>query len=715
MRGSGKTFVGDIAASALSWTCLDADVYFEEKHQMGVRAFVHEKGWPAFRSAEAAILEELLTEKSRNHVISLGGGIVETPEARQLLKDYASKHGPVVHLLRPLNEVLKYLGAETSRPAYEEPIEDVFRRREPWFQECSSHEFVNHFGPTLATSRKGTLDEIARFFKHITGQHPNLAPNVTSGRRSYFLSLTYPDVTQAFSQIDQLSEGVDAIELRVDLLRSPIDYESPDPSVPSRSFVAEQVAALRNVTSLPIVFTVRTVSQGGSCPDTADKQALELLNLAIRLGVEYVDAEITLPEKSIQDLVSHKGFSQIIASWHDWSGKMRWNGALVKDKYEIANKFGDIIKIVGKATTIQDNFQLYDFVAKAGSLPEAKPIIAINMGVQGQISRILNTTFSPVTHPLLPIKAAPGQLSFKQIQEALHLLGLLPARQFFLFGTPIAHSMSPTIHNTGFDVLGLPYKYSLLETADVGEEIKATIAAHDFGGASVTIPYKLDIIPLLDELSPAAEAIGAVNTIVPLSTSSDGSSWKLYGDNTDWLGIRDSISAHVSAIDTALVIGAGGTARAAIFALHALNARTIYLHNRTTSKAQELALAFPDARVKVLDTIEQWPAGAAPPSVIVGTVPSTALTPASANNIFPLSAKLFEYRDGPAVVVDMAYKPAETPLLKLAKESGGNWVTIPGLEVLLLQGYAQFEKWTGRKCPQDVVATTVRNRYNGGF
>lgn len=712
MRGSGKTFVGNLAAAALSWTCLDADVYFEEVHQIGVRLFVHEKGWPAFRAAETAILEGLLAERSTKHVISLGGGIVETPAARQLLKDYAAKKGPVVHIVRQIDEVVKYLGVEAARPAYGEPIDNVFRRREPWFAECCSHEFVNHVGDTPA-AKQGTRNEVTRFFRHVTGQQPNLAQNVTPGQRSYFLALTYPDVTQALHQIEQLSEGVDALELRVDLLRTQKDYESPGPYIPSKAYVSDQIAALRSVTSLPLVFTVRTVSQGGSFPDTAFDEAFGLLDLALRLGVEYVDVEITLPEKRVQELISRKGTSQIIASFHDWSGKMRWNSLLVKEKYEIAHKLGDIVKIVGKANTIQDNFHLFEFVTKVNSQPKAKPIIAINMGIEGQMSRILNTTFSPVTHSLLPFKAAPGQLTFKQIQEALNLLGLLPARRFFLFGNPIAYSMSPTLHNTGFEVLGLPHTYELLETAEVGEEIKATITAPDFGGASVTIPYKLDVIPLLDQLSPAAEAIGAVNTIIPLSTSTSGRCWQLYGDNSDWLGIRDSISAHVPSAHAALVIGAGGTARAAIYALQALNTETIYLYNRTTSKAQSLAVAFPDARIQVLDAIEQWPAGVAPPSVIVSTVPSSAMTLATDNNILPLSSRLFEYRDGPAVVIDMAYKPAETPLLKLAKEAGGNWATVPGLDVLLAQGFVQFEKWTGRSCPKNIVTTRVRSKYNG--
>jgi pentafunctional AROM polypeptide len=718
MRGTGKSFVGNMAATALSWICLDADTYFEEKYKIGVREFVHQHGWPAFREAETETLQELFKEKAKGHIISLGGGIVETPTARALLKEYAATKGPVVHVMRPINDVLLYLNAETSRPAYEEPITDVFRRREPWFAECSNYIFNNQFGANVdSAANKSTFREVARFFKHVTGEQPNLAANLKPGARSYFLSLTYPDITQAYSHIDDLTQGVDALELRVDLLRSPKDYESFGHSIPPLAYVQEQVAALRRVSSLPIVFTVRTKSQGGAFPDSAQKESIDLLRLALQMGIEYIDVEITLPEKQIKDLASRKGFSQIIASWHDWSGALKWDGTLVKEKYEQASKLGDIIKIVGKAETIKDNFALYDFVSAANSKPNAKPIIAINMGVEGQMSRILNSTFSPVSHPLLPNKAAPGQLSFRQIQQALHLVGLLPARKFYLFGTPISQSMSPTLHNTAFDVLGLPHEYQLLETQDVGEKIKVAITSPVFGGASVTIPYKLDVIPLLDKLTPAAEAIGAVNTIIPQTTSKQGSSVQvLVGDNTDWIGIKSTLAAKLgsSPVHAALVIGAGGTARAAIYALQHLGAGVIYLYNRTTSKAEALASAFPDARVQVVSQIASWD-GLVQPNVIVSTVPASATTTEEAqvaSGAVLLSSALFEYRAGPAAVVDMAYRPAETPLLGLAKAAGGEWAVVSGLEVLLEQGYEQFKLWTGRECPKGPVASRVWAKYN---
>ncbi|KXN82956.1 Pentafunctional AROM polypeptide [Leucoagaricus sp. SymC.cos] len=711
MRGVGKSFIGDLAANALGWPQLDADDYFAEKKKQPLREFVAEHGWPAFREAETVLLKELLNEKATGHILSLGGGIVETPAAREILKQYAATKGPVVHISRPLDEIVTYLGAESARPAYGEPVADVYRRRQPWYSEVSNYEFLNPVGDSnvVTTPSAGIREEVARFFKHITGQQPNLSPNVGNGKRSYFLSLTYPDVTQALPVIDQISEGVDALELRVDLLRSIKDSHDVNYSVPSTEYVASQLAALRRVTSLPIVYTVRTVSQGGKHPDKGEKEALELLHLGLKAGVEYLDVEITLPEQKIRELVAKKGYSNIIASYHDFSGNLKWNSVTVKEKYNIAEGFGDIIKVIGTANTIQDNFELRNFVTTMNTKPNAKPIIAINMGTEGQLSRVLNETFTPVTHALLPSKAAPGQLSFKQIQEALSLLGQLPTKQFHLFGNPIAHSMSPTLHNTGFQVLGLPHKYSLLETQSFNEQHKEAIAAADFGGASVTIPYKLDVIPSLNELTPAAKTIGAVNTVIP-KTTSEGKR-VLIGDNTDWLGIRASIIAQLATgiVKNALVIGGGGTARAAIYALQSLNAETIYLWNRTRSKAEELVSSFPQARVQVLDQLGAWPS--TPPNVIIGTVPATATTlEGGTPEATLLTADLYKYRDGPAVVVDMAYKPAETPLLQLASVAP-NWKTVRGLEVLLEQGYVQLELWTGRRCPRETVAEKVRARY----
>lgn len=727
MRGSGKTFVGELAANALGWTFVDADSAFEARHNTGVREFVHERGWPAFRAAETELLVELLASHAHRHVISLGGGIVETTEARELLKDYGQTKGPVVHVVREIDEVVKYLGEETARPAYGEAVIDVFRRREPWFTECSTHDFINYTGVLqhahISSSANGSKSvnstgsttahrraEVARFFLHITGQKPNVARNVCRGKRSYFLSLTYPDIAPALPHIDELTAGADAVELRVDLLRSPKDTGATGNYVPPTAYVMEQLTTLRQATSLPIVFTVRSASQGGSHPDNAESEAFSLFENALRLGCEYIDVELSWSASRIDQLVKRKGHARIIASWHDWSGRMKWDGPLVREKYEQALRIGDIVKLVGKAVSFEDNFALQSFVASVSQSADAKPFIAINTGYEGQISRILNSTFSPVTHPLMVVKAAPGQLSFAQIQTALHLQGQLPARRFYLIGTPISSSPSPTLHNTGFKTLGLPHTYSLFETAEVDESVKTLLKAPDFGGASVTIPHKLAIIPLLDDLTPEAKAVGAVNTVI-CTKNSDGSR-TLLGDNTDWMGILNTIRTNLplsAPPTTGLIIGAGGTSRAAIYALHKLGLHCIYLFNRSHGAAEELAATFPASyHIKVIDGLESF--SGEPPAVIVSTVPGAATsTSKHAEGSLYLPKSILSAKAG--VAVDMAYRPSVTPLLSLALAAEG-WRAVRGVDVLLEQGFAQFNSWTDRQCPRRVVTEHVLAMYN---
>ncbi|EJD41005.1 Pentafunctional AroM protein [Auricularia subglabra TFB-10046 SS5] len=683
MRGAGKTHVGKLAAHALGkdWTFADADVLFEQKHG-SLPAFVAAHGWPAFRDAETALLKDLITSPryATKHVLSLGGGIVETPAARELLKKY---DGPVVAVTRAADAIVEFLERDKTRPAYGESIRGVFERRQPWFAECAKYEFVNDFVPQDEGRATGAATtEVARFFGHVTGVAPNLV-DLQDGRRSYFLSLTYPDVRPALPIIDGLTTGADAVELRVDLLAST-----------DHAYVREQVALLRGATSLPIVYTVRTKAQGGAFPDEKTKEALDLIELGRRLACEYLDVELSLPVAGVDTLVKNKGKSKVIASWHDWSGKMRWDGPDVKAKYALAAAFGDIVKIVGAANSIQDNFALRRFVDSVSG-PGRPPVLAINMGAAGQMSRILNPVLSPVTHPLLPTRAAPGQLSVAQIQQALHLLGLLPARQFFLFGTPISKSMSPTLHNTGFKELGLPHTYGLLETAEVDETIRAALKDNAFGGASVTIPHKLAIIPLLDAVSPHAQAIGAVNTVI---RQADGS---LYGDNTDWRGIVACVGTPPQGEWTGCVLGAGGTARAAVYALKALGASRVWVVNRTRANADSLAAALgPGVHAANVADL-----ASAPPAVIVSTVPAAGTESAA----WLKARELFARAEG-GVVVDMAYAPLETPLLKLAKAQAG-WRVVPGIEVLLEQGYCQFELWTGRRAPKGVVRETVLNAY----
>jgi pentafunctional AROM polypeptide len=363
--------------------------------------------------------------------------------------------------------------------------------------------------------------------------------------------------------------------------------------------------------------------------------------------------------------------------------------------YNKALEWGDIIKLVGVARNLDDNTALRKFKNWAAESHDV-PLIAINMGDQGQLSRILNGFMTPVSHPSLPFKAAPGQLSATEIRKGLSLMGEIKAKKFALFGSPISASRSPALHNTLFSQIGLPHEYTRLETTNA-QDVQEFIRSPDFGGASVTIPLKLDIMPLLDEVAAEAEIIGAVNTIIPV-TDGKGKPSRLIGRNTDWQGMI--LSLHNAGIygpegqQSALVVGGGGTARAAIYALHSMGYSPIYIVGRSPAKLESMVSTFPSSyNIRVVDGVGSFETI---PSVAIGTIPANQpIDPGLRETLCHMFERAQEadataiksVEHAPRVLLEMAYKPQVTALMRLASDSG--WKTIPGLEVLVGQGWYQ--------------------------
>ncbi|GAA5914631.1 hypothetical protein JCM8208_002097 [Rhodotorula glutinis] len=730
MRGAGKTHISRIGASALGWPVLDADEMFITEYGQSAKDFVNSRGgdWSEFRRAETHILKKIIREYSKGHVVSLGGGVVETEENRDLLRAYGHGGGPIVHIVRDIDDIVGYLNSEPSRPSLGEDLHVIYARRQPWFHELSNFESTNLIsGKPKAvkpnakasangfvvshTSTKGAEDEVARFFRFMTGQNTNQV-DLAGVRPTYFLCLTLPSYTAphpALAAFDELIAGVDALELRVDLLSA--DGKAPtSPQVPDYGYVAHQLAALRQRSTLPIVFTVRTVSQGGMCPDEAQDAIFKLMELGVKAGCEYVDLEVRWPVRRMRDFVNIKQSTKVIASWHDHSGALHWESEEAVERYKAADEVGDIIKLVAKANSLLDNLAMLRF---RDTFADGKPLMTMNVGPEGRLSRILSPVFGPVSHPTIEA-SAPGQLSFAQIQTGLHLVGHLPARKFFLCGSPVSHSKSPLIHNTAFGILGLPHRYTYIESDHVNDEIERAIRADDFGGASVTIPLKLDIMPFLDEVSEHARLIGAVNTIIPVE---ENGARRLVGDNTDWLGLLELIETNVTSdndrtdASTSLVLGAGGTCRAAVYALHKAGYKTIYLFNRTRDNADKIVKSFPsEYNIVPLTSLDSFPGEH--PLAVISTIPAqgtaTRYAPnADAGVTVPDSVLA---REGGGVLIDVAYKPRVTPLIDLADRTPG-WTGVPGIMMLLEQGFWQSSMWTGRRPPKEVIRKVVLTEY----
>lgn len=269
-----------------------------------------------------------------------------------------------------------------------------------------------------------------------------------------------------------------------------------------------------------------------------------------------------------------------------------------------------------------------------------------------------------------------------------------PSKEFHIFGNGISFSVSPIIHNAGFKHDALPYSYDIRQSPNM-DGVAALIHADNFGGASITMPHKLQAEKYCDEQTDTAQAIGAINTLIV-----DHSTGKrvVRGDNTDWSGLASLIEDYAKstrrALTTGLVIGAGGASRAALYAMHRAGLNRIFVHNRTRAKAEEVRQTFaPTFAVTILDDLSSLPEK---PDVIIGTIPADTTTEAQFQDIFGQQG----------LCIEMSYKPRITPLLICAQRHEG-WTTITGIEVLLAQAFDQYRLWTGREPPREAMIRAV--------
>jgi shikimate dehydrogenase len=252
-------------------------------------------------------------------------------------------------------------------------------------------------------------------------------------------------------------------------------------------------------------------------------------------------------------------------------------------------------------------------------------------------------------------------------------------------GWPVAHSRSPRMHTAALKVLGLDdWHYQLLPLPPhlFTETVKA-LPALGFRGVNVTIPHKEAALALADRATETARAIGAANT---LTFEPDGT---IAAENTDAPGFLAALNR--SAYDrTALVLGAGGTARAVLYALRQAGVRELRVWNRTTARAHALAEEFGAV------------VSAEPGDIVVNTTSVGLRDPQDTFKALPLQADAL--RAG-RTVVDMVYRHGGTLLLNTAKANGAE--VVDGLEVLVAQGAASLERWTGRTAPDQTMREAV--------
>ncbi|WP_322796938.1 shikimate dehydrogenase [Tepidiforma sp.] len=268
-------------------------------------------------------------------------------------------------------------------------------------------------------------------------------------------------------------------------------------------------------------------------------------------------------------------------------------------------------------------------------------------------------------------------------------------RRVGIIGHPVGHSLSPVFQQAAFDHCGLDLRYEAWDTplAELPARV-ASLRSPDVLGANVTVPHKEAVIPHLDELGGQAARVGAVNTIV----NRDG---RLYGFNTDGPGFVAALrhEAHVEPAGRSfLLVGAGGAARGIAFALAEARASRILIWNRSPERAAALAgdVGYPARAVAELPPLDGFDCA----------INCTSLGMRGGHDPEAIAFPLEGAHPG-LLVVDIVYAPAETPLLRRARELG--LPTLGGLPMLIYQGALAFEHWTGLPAPVDVMDRAARN------
>ncbi len=456
------------------------------------------------------------------------------------------------------------------------------------------------------------------------------------------------------------------IELRLDWLRS--DRERS-------KFLASLCRYSRK--GLTLVATCRRILGGGKLAGGAEAE-LYWLGQAREAGCQWCDLEIeTLRELPGQTARSLPVPAKILLSIHDFERTPPLPRRLLHARRGEA----DAIKIAARGLTISDSLRLLRLAQ------DSKDVVSVPMGEIGLPARLLALREgSALAYAPVAQATAPGQVSlhdFKRLYRADAITG--NTKIYGVIGNPVGHSLSPLLHNTGFvaakrDAAYLPFLVQNLK------EFLQTIPEFGLRGFSVTIPHKQTIMKYLAECEPMAEKIAAVNTVV---VGQDGG---LRGWNTDYVGVLRALEGKIRLRDSCvLIFGAGGSARAAAFALAAAGAEVLICARREAA-ARKLAKAC-GAQV-----IARKYLASACFEVIVNATP-VGMYPHAGSS--PLAVRELNCR----LVMDLVYRPLRTQLLNIAAAKGIR--VISGLEMFFAQGFAQWELWMGKSAPEAAMRRAV--------
>ena len=484
--------------------------------------------------------------------------------------------------------------------------------------------------------------------------------------------ITERTVEAARLAIRRAAEAADLIELRLDYLN---DFDFTDPA---------NLWPLVKDKPLPIIITCRATSEGG-VQQVDDETRLRLLVEGARRMADYCDVEAAYYDAASK---LSPDLARLIISYHNFT-------ATPSDLNSVYDRVtalpAAIHKIVTRANDIEDSLAVFHLLDRARR--DGRNIIALAMGEPGLITRIIGPsrgsflTYASVERGR---ESAAGQSVCKDLRDTYRLHEL--TRDTIItgvIGKPVAHSASPFMHNRAFKALGLDFVYLALEVDRVEEFFARFVrqATREIDwrlrGFSVTIPHKTSVYSFLDEIDATASRVGAVNTVV----IDEG---RITGYNTDVEGAIKPLESVLSLDgESCGVIGAGGVARAVTYGLISKGAR-VKIFARDAAKARAFAESFGVAALP-LESLQSSDV-----QIVINTTPVGMH--GHSEQASPVARTALR---GRRVAYDLVYNPIQTQFLKDATAEGCR--IISGIEMLVAQAALQFELWTNRKAPLDLM------------
>lgn len=476
------------------------------------------------------------------------------------------------------------------------------------------------------------------------------------------LVLTGSTIEENVAQCERNREYIDIVELRIDLL-----HES------------SRVRATRfpEMIDVPVILTIRRQSDGGRYVGS-ERSRLTLMESILDGKFSYIDIEDDVKRSAAEQKAREKGI-RIIRSKHDFNG-------MPSDIYHRISKIsakGDIPKVAVTPNSVMDLITLFRVRTELKTVEDK---IVLGMGGYGLPSRILYKRLGSLWTYCSENPVAPGQISAQQMKELYHADKVDDRTHIYgVIGNPVLHSFSPRIQNPGFrginfNAIYLPFLVDSVRSLFILAEMLR------ISGFSVTVPHKQAVLPYLGKITREVKQIGSCNTIVRAKNL-----WM--GMNTDYYGFIEPLVTEIDEknIQSALVVGAGGAARAVVWALRNHGCR-VTIVNRNVERAKSLALETMTSYDSLDNACNYEQVDLVVQTTSVGMVPNSESDP------------IPEYQfNKNQIVYELVYRPKYTKMLLRALEAGCRLLF--GIDMLIRQGKHQFEAFTGYHYPKRLEQT----------